>query len=67
MTTKELINSMGGIRATARCLGHRSHTTVQGWCVREVIPTRQQRQILELARKQGIVIEPIDLIAGVRS
>jgi len=37
----ELIRQRGGIRPLARALGHRNHTTVQGWWERENIPAEQ--------------------------
>lgn len=33
-----LIAKRGGIRPLARALGHRNHTTVQGWWERKRIP-----------------------------
>ncbi|MBO9624139.1 MAG: hypothetical protein J7500_15635 [Sphingomonas sp.] len=34
----ELIRERGGIRPLARALGHKNHTTVQGWWERNNIP-----------------------------
>lgn len=63
MDAKEIIHLFGGVRPMARSLQHASHTTVQGWAERNLIPAKQQRVVLELARQRGVAIEPIDLIA----
>ncbi len=46
----------------ARMLGHASHTTVQGWCNRNVIPAQHLYSILSHADCLGIKLQPIDLI-----
>jgi hypothetical protein len=66
MATKDLISRMGGIRATARCLGHRSHTTVQGWWMREVIPAHRQAGVMAAAHRLGVLVEPLDLIPNLK-
>ncbi|WP_353442279.1 carph-isopro domain-containing protein [Sphingomonas faeni] len=60
--TQKVISALGGITQVSRLLGHRHPSTVQGWWERNVIPARQQRAVLDLARQRGMVIEPIDLI-----
>jgi hypothetical protein len=35
---RQLITERGGIRPLARVLGHKNHTTVQGWYERNNIP-----------------------------
>lgn len=47
MTDAELIRSRGGIRPVARKLGHRNHTTVQGWFERDRIPLDELRTAVE--------------------
>lgn len=61
----DVISQFGGIRPLARALGHRTHTTVQGWWLRGSIPARQQAYVLAAARSSGIPIRAEDLIAGV--
>src|SRR3546814_5190472 len=43
MSDLEIIRQRGGIRPLARKLGHRNHTTVQGWWVRDRIPPRDRK------------------------
>jgi len=47
---RTIIDERGGIRALARALGHRSHTTVQGWRDRNLIPERHRHAVLAVAR-----------------
>ena len=42
----QLIRDRGGIRPLARSLGHKNHTTVQGWWERGKIPDDQLRAVL---------------------
>lgn len=44
----DLIASRGGIRPLARKLGHRNHTTVQGWWERKRIPDEQMPAVLAI-------------------
>src|SRR3546814_3700752 len=44
MSDLEIIRQRGGIRPLARKLGHRNHTTVQGWWVRDRIPPRHRSE-----------------------
>lgn len=39
---RTIIAQRGGIRPLARKLGHRNHTTVQGWWERDRIPDGEQ-------------------------
>ncbi len=48
MTDAEIIAERGGIRPVARKLGHRNHTTVQGWADRCRIPDQHRRAVLSL-------------------
>lgn len=48
MTDAELIRDRGGIRPVARKLGHRNHTTVQGWWERNRIPEEHRLAVLAL-------------------
>lgn len=41
-----IIAERGGIRPLARALGHRNHTTVQGWWERNSIPAHHLDQVL---------------------
>jgi hypothetical protein len=43
-----LIADRGGIRPLARKLGHRNHTTVQGWWERERIPPARLPDVLAI-------------------
>lgn len=45
----ELIAKAGGIRPLARKLGHRNHTTVQGWAERKTIPAEHLPRVERLA------------------
>jgi hypothetical protein len=51
---REIIRSLGGIRPLARALGHRNHTTVQGWYERGSIPTDRLNEVLAAAAKPKI-------------
>ncbi|WP_443024842.1 hypothetical protein [Sphingomonas sp. Leaf22] len=46
----------------AQKLGHKSHTTVQGWWDRQVIPAQRQREVVGAAERLGIELQPGDLI-----
>ncbi|GHH09257.1 hypothetical protein GCM10008023_05690 [Sphingomonas glacialis] len=43
-----IIAERGGIRPLARALGHRNHTTVQGWWERKRIPDTRLPGVLAL-------------------
>jgi hypothetical protein len=57
-----IIEKFGGLSATARALGHRNASTVQGWWERGVIPARQQPHVLEASRRLKVGITPADFI-----
>lgn len=46
---REIISGLGGIRGLARRLGHRNHTTVQGWWERDNIPSERLNEVLAAA------------------
>ena len=50
---RDIIRSLGGIRGLARKLGHKNHTTVQGWWERETIPADRMEQVLKVAAQQA--------------
>lgn len=62
MSAKEVIKRLGGMKRVSHLLGHRNHTTVQGWWDRDVIPARRQSEILSLAAREGVAIEAVDLM-----
>ena len=62
MSIRPILTRLGGISAVARELKHRNVTTVQGWWDRDVIPARRQHEILDLAKRLGKPVEPIELI-----
>lgn len=53
MTDAEIIKRLGGIRPVARKLGHRNHTTVQGWLERNRIPEWRKPEVLKLLPEIG--------------
>ena len=65
MGIRSVITRFGGIRPMADKLGHRSHTTVQGWWDRDVIPAQRQREVLAQAKRLKIRVTAEDLIATV--
>jgi hypothetical protein len=52
-----IIDRFGGLHATAKALGHRHVTTVQGWKERGYIPGKQIPAVLRAARSLNIKIE----------
>ena len=46
MDHAELISERGGIRPLARALGHKNHTTVQGWWERKTIPAEHIEAVI---------------------
>lgn len=48
-TPQSIIAKRGGIRPLARALGHRNHTTVQGWWERNAIPEHHLDAVLAVA------------------
>ncbi|WP_417834722.1 carph-isopro domain-containing protein [Thalassospira xiamenensis] len=51
-----IIDRFGGLHATAKALGHRHVTTVQGWKERGYIPGKQIPAVLKAARNLNIEI-----------
>lgn len=41
----------------ARTLGHASQSTVQGWWVRDTVPSKRIAQVLIVASREGIPLE----------
>lgn len=62
MSARKVITAFGGIRPTAEKLGHKNHTTVQGWWERDVIPARHQSIVLREAKRLRIPIKADDVI-----
>jgi len=46
---REIITRLGGIRGLARRLGHKHHTTVQGWFERGRIPPGRLPEVIDAA------------------
>lgn len=54
MTDKDLIEALGGIRPTARALGHRWPSLVQYWYENDRITKPEQReQIIDLVKARA--------------
>jgi hypothetical protein len=54
MTDKDLIEALGGIRPTARALGHRWPSLVQYWYENDRITKPEQReQIIDLVKTRA--------------
>lgn len=62
MSIRSVIDRLGGISFVARELKHRNVTTVQGWCNRNTLPPRRQREVLDLAEQLGKEVNPLELI-----
>ncbi|WP_414885980.1 carph-isopro domain-containing protein [Sphingomonas sp. Root50] len=62
--SKAIIRQFGGIRPLARALQHRNPSTVLGWWKRNIIPARQQPNVLRLAQELGLDINAADLITA---
>lgn len=60
---KTLIDKFGGVYPLARALGHRNHTTVQGWQLRGFIPPRQHEPIWQAAKREGVRLRLSDFAA----
>jgi hypothetical protein len=50
-THRDIIRQRGGIRGLARELGHRNHTTVQGWFERDNIPEDRMPSVMAVQPK----------------
>lgn len=61
------MTKLGGINATARLLGHKSASTVQGWVDRGFIPGRRQASLLNKAREAGLALTDVDFIVHLRT
>lgn len=57
-----IIDRLGGINRVARLLGHRNSSTVQGWKMRGVIPTRRIPELIRVARSVGVEITAADCV-----
>lgn len=53
MSDADLIRALGGIRPVARRLGHRNHTTVQGWVDRNHIPDPHREAVKSLVLEEA--------------
>ena len=62
MSIRAVIDRLGGISKVARELKHRNVTTVQGWCERDTLHPRRQREVLDLAERLNIHVDPLELI-----
>ena len=60
---KQIINRFGGQSALAGLLGKRQ-STVQHWARTGRIPSQWHEKLLELARRQGIALEPRDFVSA---
>ena len=60
---KQIINRFGGQSALAGLLGKRQ-STVQHWSRTGRIPSQWHEKLLELARRQGIALEPRDFVSA---
>ena len=59
---KQIIDRFGGQSALAALLGKRQ-STVQHWAKTGRIPAQWHTPLLELARRQGVVLEPKDFVS----
>lgn len=57
-----VIGKLGGVNATARLLGHKNASTVQGWRARGFIPGPRQQELLNAARASGVSLSEHDFI-----
>jgi hypothetical protein len=62
MSIRPVLTRLGGLTKVARELNHKNVTTVQGWWDRDVIPARRQLEVLELGKRLGKPIDPIELM-----
>ena len=62
-TAKQIINRFRGQSALAGLLGKRQ-STVQHWARTGRIPSQWHEKLLELARRQGIALEPRDFVSA---
>ena len=62
-TASQIINRFGGQSALAGLLGRRQ-STVQHWARTGRIPSQWHVRLMELARQQGIALEPRDFVSA---
>lgn len=62
MSIRSVITRFGGIQPMAKRLGHRNHTTVQGWWDRETIPALRMPEVLDAASEHGLDISADELV-----
>lgn len=55
-TVAEIIAAFGGLSKTARALGHRNVTTVDGWKRSNRIPRWRRHEILAAAARAGVAL-----------
>lgn len=72
MTAEMIIARFGGIRPLAKklteFLGEEvRHSTVQGWKLRNNIPSRRQQQLLDLAPRCDVKLRPEDFFEGAQA
>lgn len=53
---EHLIENFGGMSAMARMLGHKNPTTIQGWKQKKRIPDWRIKDVLDVAKKNNIII-----------
>lgn len=51
MLAEPIIDAFGGLSKTAKALGHKNVTTVQGWLTSGSIPHWRRHEILEAAKR----------------
>jgi hypothetical protein len=52
----QIIKAFGGLRPTARALGHKNVSTVQGWAERGSIPSWRHHEIRIAAERKEIAL-----------
>jgi hypothetical protein len=67
MSARSIISRFGGIRAMARTLGHANQSTVQGWWVRNTVPSKRISEVLATSRDRGMVLNLEEFFAPDRS
>lgn len=67
MSIRSVITRFGGIQPMAKKLGHRNHTTVQGWWDRQTIPALRMSEVLDRAVEYGIYVSAEELVPRLSS
>ncbi|WP_139226849.1 carph-isopro domain-containing protein [Sphingomonas sp. OK281] len=62
MSIRTIIARFGGIQPMAKKLGHRNHTTVQGWWERQTIPAHRFREVMAAARVNNLAVTVEELV-----